>query len=525
MDDLVHDTSPPESAEPETGPTPSENTNRLIGLCLEAAAGRLDPELLRQALNDCAMELADAKEAFYSGVQDEEGLVEALPEAISAVMDAFDSYGDALAQARSWFARQDPHVLETAALGLADAYTALHHGLLAYEWAYLGMGDEPHAALNLMQKVMSALRQGLMDDDRLDEILDRLWDHFTKGVEVFEQDPDPTRATRGAHACRQALAGVQDMDEYFEDHDFAVLDRGYARFREGCLLLVEQIQEGVGEALAQAPTPSPQVNWVIHAARAVMDGLAVDLLQRAQEWFEPQLAESYFQFEQCATAALEGPARMAEQVPVAREGFDRLNRSLPLLRLGSDRRELLPRAIEQLERGATLLHEAWAIFMEVEEGESETLCPRCGCLNPATGRVCGTCGATLMRAVEERPVEAMPEPTGEPSHLQRLLAACEEAELGRMSAEEFSSILGWARQLLQSAEIGVSRMPGAEDLDFEVSEALGELRLGMTEFREALDELHQFVVDGRPIHLSTGTRLLVQACDRLADVQSRASAA
>ena len=506
-----------------SGPTTSENTNRLIARCLEAAAGRLDPESLRQALAACTEELSEAREAFYGQVKEEAGLVEALPEAIETVLDCFDAYGEALDEARTWLVGRRPEILQKAARSLAEAYTSLAEALLAYEWAYLGHGDEPHPALNLMQKVVAALRRGVMDDDRFDEVLDRMWDHFTQGIETFEQDADPLRANRGAQACRQALAGVQDMDMFLEEHDFEILQPGFTRFRQGCLLLVEQIQDSAGEALIQAPTPSPQVNWVIHAAKAVLDGLSPELLTRAQAWFEPQLAEAHFRFEQSAAAALKGSVRMAEQVPLARDGFAHLNRALPLLRLGLERRDLLPRAIEQLETGANLLHQAWTVLTELEEAESEAPCPRCGQPNPATQRVCQSCGATLVRAVAEAP--PTPAPTGRtgPAHLARILTACAEAEAGRMPPQEFGAVLAWAEQFLKSAEFGLGRFPHEEPSP-EVAEALQELRRGMAQFGEALEELREFTRDGRPVHLSTGTRLLLEACDHLAEAQGRARA-
>lgn len=508
----------------DQGPTPSESTNRLIALCLEAAAGRRDAESLRQALTACRFELTGAKDAFYHQVKDEPGLLDTLPEAIEAVMDAFDAYGEALEGARAWLSRQDPEVLQAAAEALAEAYLSLHQSLLGYEWAYLSHGDEAHPALNLMLKVQSALRQGLMDDERFDEILDRLWEHFTLGIETFEADSDPVRANRGAQASRQALAGIQDMDMYLEDHDLAVFEKGFVRFREGCLLLVEQIQDSIGEALIESPTPSPQVNWVIHAARAVADGLDAALLVRAQAWFEPQLAESYFRFEQCAEAALEGPIRMAEQVPVARDGFDRLNRSLPLLRLGIERRDLLPRGIEKMETGANLLFEAWRILTEIEQGETETPCPRCGAPNLATARVCAGCGAMLVRPVEPSPQAAWSSETEGPANLQRILSACQKAETGQMGADEFASVLAWAEQLLNTANLGLARLSQDEEPTAEVQQAILDLRQGIAEFRQALDELQQFVLDGRPLHLSAGTRLLVAACDRLAELQQRSDA-
>jgi hypothetical protein len=58
----------------------------------------------------------------------------------------------------------------------------------------------------------------------------------------------------------------------------------------------------------------------------------------------------------------------------------------------------------------------------------------------------------------------------------------------------------------------------------EVRQAILELRQGITEFRQALDELQQFVLDGRPLHLSAGTRLLVAACDHLAEIRQLSDA-
>ena len=520
MEELVHETPPPGDVDLESGPTPSANANRLIARCLEAAAGRLDSDSLRVALATCSLELSEAKGAFYSQVQGEEGLIAALPEAIEAVMDGFDAYGEALGQAISWLTRPEPQVLEVAAGALTEAYLSVHQALLAYEWAYLSYGDEPHPALNLMQKVMASLRQRLMDDERFDEILDYLWGHFNEGLQVYEQEPDPRKAWRGAEACREALAGVETMDGYLAFHDRRPLERGFAQFRRGCLLLVEAIQISTGEALIQTPTPSPQVNWVIHAARAVMDGVPADLLQRAQTWFEAQLSETHFRFEQCAAAAMNGSPQMAEQVDVAREGFDWLNRALPLLRMGAQARELLPRAIEHLEEGATLLYEAWTLLSLYEAEESSVFCPRCGSSNPAYGKACLSCGAELTSP--RQAVAASAAAAGEvPANLHHLLNACEDARTGRMSREEFSQALDWADSLLREADQALSRLPAEENMEPEVLEVLQELRQGMAEFRSGLVELDRFVHDGRTAHIKGGTNLLIGAGDRLAQVQNR----
>jgi hypothetical protein len=513
---------PPEDPDHTGGPTPSETTNRLISRCLAAAAGDLDAEGLRQSLTRCTLELSAAKGAFATQVGEEPGLLEALPEAIEAVLDAFDAYGEVLAGACSWLTRPDPAILSGAAEALAVAFLDLNEALLAYEWAYLGHGDEPHAALNLMQKVLSALHQGTMEDARFVEILDQIWEHFEQGIEVFEKDSDPGRSIRGVRACREAMDGIQVMDGYLVEHDFNLLELGFAQFRQGCLRLVEEIQDSTGEALVQAPTPSPQVNWVIHAALAVLDGLAVDLLQRAQAWFEAQLSESYFRFEQCATAALRGPARVAEQVPVAREGFDWLNRALPLLRMGARVPDLLMKAIENLEQGAGLLYEAWMILNLYEEEQTSVFCSRCGSSNHQTHSLCASCGAELVRRVDQAVAVPGLVASSVPVHLQRLLDACEATGMGRMSPEEFSRILVWAGQILNEADLGLTRLPPEGSLEPEVAEALGELRQGMAEFRTALEELGRFVQDGLPVHVTNGMHMLIRACDRLTEVQARA---
>jgi hypothetical protein len=512
---------PPEDPDYTGGPTPSETTNRLIARCLAAAAGDLDAEGLRQVLTRCTLELSAAKGAFATQVGEEPGLLDALPEEIEVVLDAFDAYGEVLAGACSWLTQPDPAILSGAAESLAVAFLDLNDALLAYEWAYLGYGDEPHAALNLMQKVLAALHQGKMEDARFVDILDRLWEHFEQGVEVFEKDSDPGRSIRGVRACREAMEGIQVMDGYLVAHDFNLLELGFVQFRQGCLRMVEEIQDSTGEALVQSPTPSPQVNWVIHAALAVLDGLAPDLLQRAQAWFESQLSESYFRFEQCATAALRGPIRVAEQVPVAREGFDCLNRALPLLRMGIQVHELLIKAIENLEQGAGLLYEAWMILNLYEEEHTSVFCPRCGSSNHQTQSSCASCGAQLVRRGEQAVAVPGLVASNVSVHLQRLLDACEATGMGRMAPEEFSRILSWASQILNEADLGMTRLPPEGSLEPEAAEALRELRQGIAEFRTALEELGRFIQDGLPVHVTNGTHMLIRACDRLMEVQAR----
>jgi len=108
------------------------------------------------------------------------------------------------------------------------------------------------------------------------------------------------------------------------------------------------------------------------------------------------------------------------------------------------------------------------------------------------------------------------------AHLQRILEDCQKAETGRMDSDEFTAVLTWAEQVLGKADLGLTRLPQEGDMGPETRQAVQDLRQGMADFREALGELQEFAKDSRPVHLTTGSRLLVQACDRLAEVQGRA---
>lgn len=514
---------------PEQLRTPSSSTNRLIACCLGVHMHQVPPVTLQSMLDASARELLLARDNFHRRIESEPELVESIGQAIQDVLDTFHNYVQALTYTKSWFSHPQTYTLDRAAIIVRDGYLELNQSLLHYEWAYLTHGDEPHPALNLMQKVVKGIHAGTMSDDRLDDILDRLWSHFSAALETFDKSSNKIQANHGIMAIRQVLAGIQNMDQYFDDHDIAVLCTGYGRFRQGCLLLVEQIQDRTGEALAQGPTPSPQVNWVIHATRAVQDGLSPSLLQRAQAWFEPQLAESYFRFEQNATQALEGPARMAEAVPVARKGFDKLNRSLPLLRLGLERRQMLSKSIQYLEDGAKLLNQAWQVFTELEESESRTQCIRCGAYSPAVSRVCSSCGAALVltdAGAASAPAASVATANAPeaPAHLAKLLSACEDVERGRITVGQFEAVVSWGRQLLRSAYLGVSRLPEQTE-HVGAATALSTLRQGMEEFGAALEELQLYVNDRRPVHLTVGSRMLIKACDRFAAVQTMAQPA
>lgn len=498
--------------------TPSANTNRLIASCLGAHNGSVSAAALGSALEACARELVAARDAFYNQVK-QQGLVESIPEAIQEVMDSFQAYAQALNFAKSWFDDAITHQLSEAATRIHDGYLDLNNSLLSYEWAYLSQGDEPHPALNLMSKIIAGVKNCQIDDDRLDDVLDRLWEHFSNGIVAYDKDPDPVRANHGKLALRQVLSGVQTIGEYLENYNTQVLDIGYARLRQGCLLLIENIQESTGEALANGPTPSPQVNWVIHSARAVLDGLRPQLLERATAWFEPQLSESNFRFEQAATKALQGHAKMAEQIPIARDGFDRLNRSLPLLRLGIERKNLLKKAIQHLEDGADLLHQAWQVFSEIEEEERQIRCVRCGSANEVNSRVCCSCGATLVRIAEDGALATQtPVTTETPAHLARILKACTDVETNAITQAQFAGEILWARQLLAGASQGLRRLPQTTS-NPEVDQALNDLRQAMSDFSSGLDELQLYVDDRRRVHLTVGSATIVRACDTLSALQ------
>ncbi len=515
--------------------TPSETTNRLITLCLKVVERRTDPRALGIVLDGYSRELSAARQNFQKQIAASD-LPQSVQKSAQDVLSSFDNYLDALTYVRSWFGAPRRFPLEAAPQKLFEAYEELHNSLLAYEWNYLCQGDMPHPALNLIAKVIKATKEGTLSDERLNEIFDRLWAHFSAGLETFERDPDPLRRQRGVNAIHQVLAGIQAMDAYFQDYDLNVLDNGFIKFSEGCMLLVELMQESTGEALADKPTPSPQVNWVIHAARAVLEGLDPHLLERAQAWFEPQLAESYFRFEQCANQALSSSPRIAEQVPIARDGFDRLNRALPLLRLGLTRRPLLHKAIQYLQEGAELICQAWKIFTSFEEDASTTGCLHCGQRNPSYSKVCSRCGARLVIPIEYQEeshalqVVAAPEEeyaeaeSNQADHLSRLIEACDAARFGRLSHLEFASITSWGKQLARNAAAGLSNLPTSSDNPI-VARALSCLRQGIEEFKQGTDEMQWWVDTRANHHLDLASRILLQAYSNFVEVQDMASEA
>ncbi|MCR4783807.1 MAG: hypothetical protein K6A35_04735 [bacterium] len=507
--------------------TPSETTNRLIYLCIKVIQQRTDPRALGMVLDNYTTEVLNAREHFKK--QTDRDFPQPVKIAVQNVLLSFQNYIDVLVYIRSWFTSPQRYPLAEVPNRIFDTYAELHNLLLAYEWTYLCQGDNPHPAINLMEKVVKAVKQGELNDERLSEIFDRLWDHFTSGLSTFERDPDISRKTRGTQAVHQILAGIQSMDLYFQQHSLSVLDSGFKKFAESCLLLVELMQDSTGEALADKPSPSPQVNWVIHAARAVLDGMDPNILQRAQNWFEPRLAESYFRFEQCADQALESSPKLAEQVTTAREGFNRLNRALPLLRLGVERLNLLDKAIQYLESGAELLHQAWQVFTRFEGLVNAVRCIHCGCENQTYSKVCVSCGARLVipitgyQDLDSTPAVTVNRDEEDTSdHLSRLLEACDAAKFARISRSEFADTVNWGKQLLRNASSGLNELPKSSD-DPGINRALHALRQGVEEFQQGIDEMQWWVDTKANTHLDIASHILLQAYNHFLEVQEMAA--
>lgn len=503
--------------------TPSKATNRLITLCVKVARGNSDPRALGIVLDEYTRELVKARDHFKKKTYN------TAPGAgnqnfITGVLEAFQDFLNVLSDLRSWFVNHAKYSLASAPEDIYYAYSGLHASIMAYEWDYLCQGESPHPAMNLISKVIAAVKKNLMTDQRFGEILDNLWEHFSNGLAAFEADSSFERRTRGEDAVHMVMDGIEEMDQFFESRDTSVLDSGIVKFNEGCMLYVELMQDSTGEALADKPTPSPQVNWVIHAARAVLEGLDASILERAQNWFEPQLSESYFRFEQCANQAAASSPRMAEQVGVARDGFDRLNRALPLLRLGLTRHSLLYKAMQHLEDGAELISGAWQVFTNFEDQEQTVRCLRCGAENPAYSKVCNSCGARIV-VPESYQDETEKGSSAEPDtsdHLSRLIEACDAAKSGRMSKEEFNSITVWGRQLLRSACASLSNLPSSSG-DPSVQRALESLRHGVEELKQGLDEMQWWIDTSANHHLSLAADILLQAYANFSEVQELAA--
>ena len=512
--------------------TPSLLTNRLLSCCIDFQRRNIGWQIINQALEDSMRNATASRESFLSQI-DSNGLRDVIPAPINMVLEAFKDFGQSLLFTRNSIQDPQNYPVNSAIMLIHDSYMELYDALLSYEWAYLGQGDEPHPALNLLQKSISAVHQKLMPDERFNDILDRLWSYFMAEQDDAERNIEDEELRRQrVEAIKQGLSGIEIMDNYFDSYDINYLLTGYERCHQGCLLIIQQIQETTGEALADAPTPSPQVNWVIHTAKAVIDGLNPELLIKAQAWFEPQLNESFFRFEQYATMATESDntsQTVLQQIAIARDGYDQLNRALPLLRLGLDRRHLLVKAIRHLEDGAKLIHQAWEVLDRIER-EGETVpCTHCGFANEPANKICSKCGAKLMLnmsvmsekvqvpatiPVQTQPAGSSAAQSGQeevPAHIARLLKAIESVRMGTIGLNDFIQNVEWGKQLLNTAIQSTSRLPESST-DNTVNNALISLRNGLQNFRDAIKAMEAYQRDCYPYHLDDASALLHQAC-------------
>ena len=195
--------------------TPSLLTNRLLSCCIDFQRRNIGWQIINQALEDSMRNATASRESFLSQI-DSNGLRDVIPAPINMVLEAFKDFGQSLLFTRNSIQDPQNYPVNSAIMLIHDSYMELYDALLSYEWAYLGQGDEPHPALNLLQKSISAVHQKLMPDERFNDILDRLWSYFMAEQDDAERniEDEELSALVSAHLKRRKFKGytVEGID-------------------------------------------------------------------------------------------------------------------------------------------------------------------------------------------------------------------------------------------------------------------------------------------------------------------------
>ncbi|HXE71194.1 MAG TPA: zinc ribbon domain-containing protein [Candidatus Nitrosotenuis sp.] len=541
----------------ENEPTPAAQTNRFIAVCRDVLAGRRHPDELRVLLGERQEGLSKAREDLLARAQAEGAeFLQGFRDELDTVLEHFELYEKALEEISAYFVDRRPEHIENGVQALIEVTPKLLGAMDNYEAKYVVTGPTRFPVLNILMKVVPAVREGRFSKDDFASMLKGAVDFFSKAVAEIDASPmkDQPGIPQRRQACLDMVAAVSEMQKYLEDGDPAHLDRG--------LGMVEKAQEDTDEsfriyqqaAFYEGPTPSPFVNVVIRAAEGFKTGLyPADILSQALDWLEAQVRKVRATVEETADSPTSSVV-IQEELPRTMEAFDQHEEAIADLRscLADPVPERIDAALERLKAAVEKLHQSQQVYLQVGEREGKIVCPRCGRPNPPESRSCEQCGMVLPRLTEGAAAgvsstfewrEASPVSLGEEqemvmtTHLKRIFDACEAIYANQISPEEFAEVLDWAEGLLDAGARKLAELPHPnpsmvapeEREEFEQQSRLADdardmLASAIEDFRAGLGQMRAYLEDPDRDHLVNGIRAVWEAGQRMYQVQKMGEA-
>ncbi len=370
----------------------------------------------------------------------------------------------------------------------------------------MARGPRPYPVLNWMDSVLAELTRNRFTLGQFTEVIDALWDQLTEANQWLQAD----NHTRGLAGCREALAGLQQLEDYARESDPALLEEGYNRFLAGYDVLDQVYLEAAAAELGVNPTLCPQINWLLRAVEASeREILEPAVLLRAADESLTALSRTFYGLELQLTAFYGGPAALLKQVEEARGALDRLASELVSQRLDPD----------VLQSAGHMLGGAHQAFVEAAGAEGQLFCPHCGHANDPTAKLCASCNAAVAWYGAQASIDMEAEETGHSTFLRQLVEGCEQLQSEIMSGPQFAGLLRAAYQRLQQAQKAQARLPAMDAYGIQALGARQMLAGSLEQVSQALELLHEYLVEHKVSTLSKAVRQLVAAGRALEQVR------
>lgn len=536
-----------------SGPTPSQQTNRLISLAEEVVRGA-GPDKLRDYLQERLEGMESARADFERKAREQgEKFLEEAAEELEAVQDGFDGYDEAMNDMARYFDDGSTAHLTRGCERLKEVTPRLFEALDRYGRTYMRYGPSRFPLVNMVRRIVGSITRGELKKEKAREVLDDARRFYTKAVEEIDASKlrqAPGMADKRA-SYKEAVEVLEELEDSISKMALARLERAMSQL-DSALGKLQKAEEEVFQAqFMQEPTKMPAANLIINSAEGVLKGLYPRrVLEEALRWYDSYTTNLEREFE----AALQGKTNsvlIQEELPVTREILDLHDEAMEELAEAlhdefteETVRPLLDRIEETVER----LYESSKVYEKAAEMEGKTVCLECGRPNPVDNRFCEACGVALSRVFDPERVAtstfelrerdaAEDEEMVVTQNILRIFQACYDYSEGKSEPESFRATLNWARQLLSIAE---AQLRGMKELDLtqeqrdslsdEEKEAFEENQrifeesrelffTGLDEFREGLDHMEYFIQDGQRETIMEGIQLVWEGAQKIHQVK------
>jgi hypothetical protein len=525
------------------------STQQVVELARAVSTGQDSWEQLGGLLESRISGFVSVRDHFEKESQAQGAeFLECNAELVDAVRQGFLDYADGLDLLNEGLTEQGSDKLRRGADLLESCTPVMLEAMQTYGQAYLEFGESAYPIVNVVDKLSRAVEDGRMTGAQAKATLVPACQHYQ--VVLTELANSELGSQPGflqkADVARTLLDVIAELEARFESNNGIEFELR-ERFVQSLERWVEADRAIFESGFLSGPTAVPAANLLINVAQRALDEKAQpDDVADAVRWYRAFLARLEDSFE-LATAGQTQSSLILEELPRTRENLDlqeELLDEFEELLAGQFDEEAAEALIERFQVLIEGFNETAQVYVQVAERESQVVCVGCNRSNPAVNRICEQCGAQLPRFfdanflqkssydVKETTDDDVTEEILITQNLYRLYEACYSAFEGKISPDEFLKVLDWNRGLLADSESNVAafELPVLESENEEERQALEEnretaietlelFREGLASWREGLDQMEQFISDGRRSTLENGIHLVWSGYRKVSQVQ------